>query len=94
MALLVWFTMGIAIWHFTVFVPDRFFGGMIGALGGAIAGSIFVGFVIQLVEGKGIDDASFATVAVAVPGAVIGLFIIYQIGARRDREHAVQGLSR
>ena len=24
MALLVWFTLGIALWHFTVFLPDRF----------------------------------------------------------------------
>jgi hypothetical protein len=24
MAALVWFTMGVALWHFTVFVPDRF----------------------------------------------------------------------
>ena len=27
MALLVWFTMGIALWHFTVFLPDRFWQG-------------------------------------------------------------------
>ena len=26
MAALVWFTMGVALWHFTVFVPDRFQG--------------------------------------------------------------------
>ena len=23
MALLVWFTMGIALWHFTIWLPDR-----------------------------------------------------------------------
>ena len=35
MALLVWFTMGIALWHFTVFLPDRFWQGIVGALIGA-----------------------------------------------------------
>ncbi len=31
MALLVWFTMGIALWHFTVFLPERFWQGIVGA---------------------------------------------------------------
>ena len=31
MSLLVWVMMGIAIWHFAVFVPDRFWGGIVGA---------------------------------------------------------------
>jgi hypothetical protein len=28
MAAVVWFTIALAIWHFTVFVPDRFWGGI------------------------------------------------------------------
>ena len=36
MALLVWFTMGIALWHFTVFLPDRFWQGIVGAFLGAV----------------------------------------------------------
>ena len=31
MSLIVWVMMGIAVWHFTVFVPDRFWGGIVGA---------------------------------------------------------------
>ena len=31
MSMLVWVMMGIAIWHFMVFVPDRFWGGIVGA---------------------------------------------------------------
>ena len=27
MSVIVWLMMGIAVWHFTVFVPDRFRGG-------------------------------------------------------------------
>ena len=33
----VWFTMGIALWHFTVFLPDRFWQGIVGAFLGAVA---------------------------------------------------------
>ncbi len=36
MALLVWFTMGIALWHFTVFLPDHFWQGIVGAFLGAV----------------------------------------------------------
>ena len=34
MSLIVWTMVGIAVWHFAVLVPDRFWGGTIGALGG------------------------------------------------------------
>ena len=43
MALLVWFTMGIALWHFTVFLPDRFWQGIVGAFLGAVAGAVVFG---------------------------------------------------
>ena len=43
MALLVWFTLGVALWHFTVFVPDHFVGGIIGAFLAAIAGAVVSG---------------------------------------------------
>ena len=38
MAMLVWVMMGIALWHFTIFVPDRFWGGIVGAFLGALFG--------------------------------------------------------
>ena len=37
MAVLVWLTLGVALWHFTVFVPDRFWGGIVGAFLAAVA---------------------------------------------------------
>ena len=39
----VWVMMGIAIWHFAVFVPDRFWGGIVGAFGAAAVGAVVVG---------------------------------------------------
>ena len=42
MSMVVWVMMGIAIWHFAVFVPDRFCGGIVGAFLAAIAGAVAV----------------------------------------------------
>jgi hypothetical protein len=85
MALLVWFTMGIAIWHFAVFVPDRFLGGIVGAFGGAIAGAMLVGGVAQIAASKTIGDTDLGTALIAIPGAIAGLAVIWLIGARAER---------
>ena len=42
MGLLAWVMMGLAIWHFTIFLPDRFWGGIVGAFVGALVGAIVV----------------------------------------------------
>ena len=36
MGVLAWIMMGLAIWHFTIFLPDRFWGGIVGAFLGAL----------------------------------------------------------
>jgi hypothetical protein len=91
MSVVVWFVVGIALWHFTIFVPDRFWGGIVGAFLGAIAGAMVVGAIVQIATGRSIGDTDIATVIVAVPGALIGLAAIYVIGARRD---ALAGIER
>ncbi len=48
MALLVWFTMGIALWHFTVFLPDHFWQGIVGAFLGAVLGAIVFGAIVEV----------------------------------------------
>ena len=52
MAALVWFTVGVAIWHFTVFVPDRFWGGIVGAFLGAVTGAMITGAIAQIASGR------------------------------------------
>src|SRR5439155_15572684 len=47
MSVFVWSMVGIAIWHFTVFVPDRFAGGIVGAFLAAWIGGVASGFVIE-----------------------------------------------
>ena len=86
MAALVWFTMGVAIWHFTVFVPDRFWGGIVGAFIGSAAGAMVTGTIAQIALGQGIGETDLATAIYAIPGAAIGLAIIYAIGLRSGVE--------
>jgi hypothetical protein len=85
MAAVVWFTVGLALWHFTVFLPDRFWGGIVGALLGAVAGSMLVGGIVQIVAGRGIGDTDFGTVLIAIPGTILGLAIVYALGVRQER---------
>jgi hypothetical protein len=88
MAALVWFATGIAIWHFTVFIPDRFWGGIVGALLGATTGAMITGAIAQIASGRGIGDTDLATVLVAIPGTLLGLAVVYAIGVRAEREAA------
>ena len=83
----VWITMGIAIWHFAVFVPDHFWGGIVGAFGAAAAGAFISGFILA---GGQFENTSVATALEAVPGAVGGLAVSYFWGRRveRQQQHA------
>jgi hypothetical protein len=85
MNMLVWVMMGIAIWHFAVFVPDHFWGGIVGAFGAAILGAVVIGLALA---GGTVDDASLKTALEAIPGAVAGLGASYALGLRTERQHA------
>src|SRR3954451_18677725 len=97
MSLLVWVMMGIAVWHFTVFVPDRFWGGIVGAfLAAAVAAAIF-GLLVNGGRVPGQHDTNLGPAAdttlswalIAIPGSAIGLAISYWYGARVDRQTGV-----
>jgi hypothetical protein len=89
MSLVVWVMMGIAVWHFTVFVPDRFWGGIVGAFLAAIAGAAIFGFVVNGATVPGESDTALIQALIAIPGSVIGLTLSYLWGARVDREAGV-----
>jgi hypothetical protein len=84
MALLVWFTMGIALWHFTVFLPDHFWQGIVGAFVGAVLGSVIFGVIVQQISGKSLGETDLGTALIAIPGTAIGLAIVYAIGIRSE----------
>ncbi len=85
MAMVVWFTMGLALWHFTVFIPDRFWQGIVGALLGATVGAVVFGAIVQAAMGRGLGDTDLLTALIAIPGTALGLAVIWAIGSREER---------
>jgi len=88
MGLLGWVIMGLALWHYTIFLPDRFWGGIVGAFVASIVGAIVAGLVICLaVHGTAIPSrhhTHIITIIYAVPGALLGMAAVYAIGAGRE----------
>ncbi len=85
MALLVWFMMGIALWHFTVFLPDHFWQGIVGAFLGATIGAVIFGGIVEIISGKGLGETDVGTALTAIPGVAIGLAIVWAIGLRQEQ---------
>jgi hypothetical protein len=86
MSLLVWIMVGIALWHFTVFIPDRFWGGIVGAFVFAILGSALFGFIANGVSIPGRSDTEIGQAFVAIPGTLLALGLCYLIGSRTGPE--------
>ena len=86
MSMVVWIIMGIAIWHFAIFVPDRFYGGIVGAFLAAIAGSAVFGFLVSGLTVPGQNDTDLVQALIAIPGTILGLGISYAYGARTETE--------
>lgn len=85
MALIAWLMMGIALWHFTVFLPDRFWAGIVGAFIGASIGAVLSGLAVHGFSLPSQDDTSVVTVLEAIPGAIVGMAVIWWIGDRQER---------
>ena len=93
MGLLGWVIMGLALWHFTIWLPDRFWGGIVGALIGAIIGSVIIGLIIFLIESgsfgiPGEKATNVGVVLYSVPGALLGMAVVYVLGMRREASPA------
>ena len=86
MAALVWVMMGIAIWHFTIFVPDRFWGGIVGAFLGAVTGAMLLGLIINGFTIPGQNDTDLVSALEAIPGALLGIAAVYFYGASQGNE--------
>ncbi len=89
MGLLGWVMMGLAIWHFTIFLPDRFWGGIVGAFVGALLGAIVMGLIIYGVKVSafrvpGQKGTDLVVVLYAIPGAILGIAAMYWAGVRRE----------
>jgi hypothetical protein len=93
MSVFVWVMMGIALWHFTVWVPDKFWGGIVGAFVAATIGAVVVGFAIAGFQIIPRHDLTISVALEAVPGAIIALAASWWYGSyleehpRRKRGH-------
>jgi VanZ family protein len=84
MGILAWVMMGLALWHFSIWLPDRYWGGIVGALIGALVGAFLSGFLIHGATIPGRHATHLVTAVEAIPGAIIGMIIVYVMGARRE----------
>jgi hypothetical protein len=85
MALFGWIMMGIALWHFTVFLPDRFWAGIVGAFLWSVLGAVASGVLLSGLQLPSQDDTNVLTILEAVPGTIVGLAIAWWLGVRKER---------
>ena len=85
MGMLAWVMMGLAIWHFTIWLPDRFWGGIVGGLIGALIGAVLFAWIINGCSVPGRHATDVLTALDAIPGTLIGLAIVWFAGVRSER---------
>jgi len=91
MGMLGWVMMALAIWHFTIFLPDHFWGGIVGALLGSLAGGIIFGLLVFGVKTgtlsiPGQNATDILVVCYAIPGALLGIAAVYFVGLRQEQQ--------
>jgi hypothetical protein len=83
MAMFAWIMMGLALWHFAIFLPDRFWGGIVGAFLGALIGAALFGFLVNGLTVPGQGDTHVLQALEAIPGTLLGIAFVYFEGIRR-----------
>jgi hypothetical protein len=92
MGMLAWVMMGLALWHFTIWLPDRYWGGIVGAFLGAIVGAVLFGLAVNGFHIPGRHDTTISTALEAIPGALIGMALVYAEGVRRERHGQAESI--
>lgn len=90
MGVMAWVMMGIALWHFMVFLPDRCWAGIIGGFLGCLFGALLFGLAIHGFTVPGRDETDFMTAMEGVPGAALGFAFVYWIGVRQENAAAAR----
>ena len=88
MGMLAWVMMGLALWHFTIWLPDRFWGGIVGAFVGALIGAIVFGLIVNGGAIPGRHATDLVTALDAIPGALLGMAAVYFEGIRASASAA------
>ena len=90
MSIFVWSMVGIALWHFTIFIPDKFAGGIVGAFCAAWFGSVASGFVFEGFALPSHNPPGLRHALYALPGSIIGLAACYAYGVRSSAAAGVR----
>ena len=91
MGMLAWVMMGLALWHFTIFLPDRFWGGIVGAFLGALVGAVIFGVLINGFSIPGQHDTHLISGLEAIPGAIAGMAVVWLLGLRSENRPPAHG---
>jgi hypothetical protein len=85
MSVFVWVMIGVAVWHFTVLLPDRFYGGIVGALIAAVGGALVSGYLLPEPGIPPHNPPGITETLWPIPGSMFALLGTYLYGARRER---------
>jgi hypothetical protein len=84
----VWVMIGIALWHGTVLLPDRFYGGLVGAFVAAVTGGLVSGYLLPAPGIPPHNPPGISEALWPVPGTLIALLILYRYGVwKEQRDH-------
>jgi uncharacterized membrane protein YeaQ/YmgE (transglycosylase-associated protein family) len=80
----VWVMIGIATWHACALVPDRFYGGIIGAFIAAVTGAMAFGYLFPSPGVPPHNPPGLEAALWPMPGAIIALAALYRYGVYRE----------
>lgn len=79
----------IAFWHFAVLVPDRFWGGIVGAFLAALVGGLLSGFALPSPGVPTTNPPGLGEALWAIPGSIGASVASYLYGVRRDKADGI-----
>jgi hypothetical protein len=79
-SILVWLSLGFAFWHFCVFMPDKFVGGIGGALTVSLVGATIGGVLLPLPGIPSGNPPGPMTMLGPLVGAPLALGVSYALG--------------
>jgi hypothetical protein len=88
MTILVWSAVGIALWHFTILIPDKFAGGIMGAFCAAWLGALGSGWMFEGLTVPNDNPPGMRHALYAMPGSLLALALSYAYGTRSGRHAA------